>query len=114
SYYTNEILFDNVLTGDYATIDLGTPQYARGGPLVHIRATPEGGPAGTSPPNPATSLPHTFYDRYIEGRTIDRIAVAPHLDRRQPLPSTFAAPWLDNGTVFTLLTIWREGHSETP
>jgi hypothetical protein len=67
-----------------------------------------------SPPNPPTNLSSTFYDRYIAGRTIGGIAIASHLDRRQPLPSTFAAPWFFDGTTNTLFTIWREGNAATP
>src|SRR5262249_22958539 len=41
-YFTNEILFDNVLTGDYQHINPNpaTGNYAGGNPLVHIRAVP--------------------------------------------------------------------------
>lgn len=116
SYYVNEILFDNVLTGDYSIVQLGAIAQASGGPLVHIRAIPEGGPAGTSPPNPPTNLSSTFYDRYIAGRAVGRIPIASHLDRRQPLPSTFAAPWFSGGigALDTQFTIWREGTSAAP
>jgi hypothetical protein len=51
NYYSNEILFDNVLTGDYEQInpDPATGNYAGGNPLVHIRAVPEGGPDRLEP-----------------------------------------------------------------
>jgi hypothetical protein len=68
--------------------------------MVHIRAVPEGGSAGSNVP---TSLPYTFYDRYTPATTRAR-------DRRQPLPSTFAARFIQGGTnaFATNLTIWRE------
>ena len=104
-YFTGEILFDNVLIGDYADIQQSATagNYAGGNPMVHIRAVPEGGPAGGAAL--ATNLPFTFYDRYTVGtgsRTIDR---------RQPLPSAFAARWIaGTGALFnTDFKIWREG-----
>lgn len=103
SYYTGEILFDNVLIGDYIQVnpDAATGNYAGGNPLVHIRAVPEGGPAGSAP---GTNLPYTFYDRYTP-------AGARQADRRQPLPSTFAARYIQGGTgnFNTDYKIWREG-----
>jgi hypothetical protein len=102
-YYTGEILFDNVLIGDYQQINPNptTGNYAGGNPLVHIRAVPEGGPAGSLP---GTNLPYTFYDRYTP-------AGARTADRRQPLPSTFAARFIQGGTnaFNTNYKIWREG-----
>src|SRR5207248_3738515 len=113
-YYTNEILFDNVLTGDYQTISrpYQKSSYSTGAPLVHIRAIPEGGPAGMTPIGnaPVTTLPYTFYGRYINGRSVGGVPVLPHYDRRQPLGSTFAARWADfRGIAITSLKIWREG-----
>jgi hypothetical protein len=106
-YYTNDLLFDNVLVGDYQ--NLGPhPQDERqssfdatGNAMVHIRAVPEGGGAGS---NVGTRLPYTFYDRYTPAGTRT-------IDRRQPLPSTFAARYIQGGSgaLATNLTIWREG-----
>ena len=90
---------DNVLVGDYQQLTPSPRPFATGGPLVHIRAVPEGGPVGSLV---GTSLPYTFYDRYTAGlpsRTTDR---------RQPLPSTFAALWISGGTD-SKLVLWREG-----
>jgi len=105
SYFTGEILYDNVLTGDYQTINPNpsTGNYAGGNPLVHIRAIPEGGPAGTPV---VTNLPYTFYDRYTP-------ALARTADRRQPLPGVFAARYIQGGAggFNTNLKIWREGLS---
>jgi hypothetical protein len=93
-HYWNELLFDNVLTGDYQQIsnDPVAGNYAGGNPMVHIRAIPEGSGAGNV-------LPFTFYDRYTNN------------DRRQPLPSTFAARWISGSTAAfdTNYKIWREG-----
>jgi len=105
AYFASEILYDNVLIGDYTTIDKTIQSnYAGGNPLVHIRAVPEGGTAGSSN-NVATSLPYTFYARYVNQTS------TPHSDRRQPLPSTFAARFIQGGpTSFnTFIKIWREG-----
>lgn len=107
-YYATELLFDNVLTGDWMLIDPSpvTGNYAGGNPLVHIRAVPEGGPVGS---NVATNLPYTFYDRYT---TIGG-AYARTVDRRQPLASTFAARWIQGGSsgFDTNFIIWREGYT---
>ena len=107
-YYLTDLLFDNVLIGDYQQLGgsaAGTGSAsvfdAAGNPMVHIRAVPEGGSAGS---NVATALPYTFYDRYTPAATRT-------IDRRQPLPSTFAARYIQGGTsgFATDLTIWREG-----
>jgi hypothetical protein len=115
NYFAREILFDNVLTGDYETVDK-TPgsNYSGGNPLVHIRAVPEGGPAGSLPPTgPPTSLPYTFYGRFVNGQAIDGLPIPAHVDRRQPLGSTFSAHFIQAGpTSFnTDLKIWREGRT---
>src|SRR3954470_17550809 len=105
-YYTNDLLFDNVLIGDYQQLGpapAGTTALAldaTGNPMVHIQAVPEGGGAGS---NVDTRLPYTFYDRYTPATTRT-------IDRRQPLPSTFAARYIQGGpgNFATNLTIWRE------
>ncbi|MGZ8832266.1 MAG: hypothetical protein ACXW19_03580 [Thermoanaerobaculia bacterium] len=106
-YYTGEILFDNVLIGDYQDVNQSTTagNYAGGNPMVHIRAVPEGGPAASAL---ATNLPFTFYDRY-QGGTVNPILRT--VDRRQPLPSAFAARWISGSTAAfeTQYKIWREG-----
>jgi hypothetical protein len=106
-YYTNDLLFDNVLIGDYQQVGphpASEPQSgfdAAGNPMVHIRAVPEGGGVGS---NGYTTLPYTFYDRYTP-------ATARTIDRRQPLPSTFASRFIQGGAAGfrTNFTIWREG-----
>jgi len=73
--------------------------------MVHIRAVPEGGLSGAGGATPiATNLPFTFYDRYTPGGS--RTA-----DRRQPLPSMWAARFIQGGIqgLATDLKIWREG-----
>ena len=101
--YWDELLYDNVLIGDFELIapNPTTGNYAEGNPMVHIRAVPEGGAAGSRIESP---LPFTFYDRLTPaGRR--------RTDRRQPLPSTFTARFIEGGaTAFdTELVIWREG-----
>src|SRR4051794_7487291 len=106
-YYTTDLLFDNVLIGDYQQIGprpgngVLAAFDAGGNPMVHIRAVPEGGGAGS---NVVTELPYTFYDRYTPAT--NRVQ-----DRRQPLPSTFAARYIQGGpgAFATNYTIWREG-----
>ncbi|HEX9160567.1 MAG TPA: hypothetical protein VF980_02580 [Thermoanaerobaculia bacterium] len=104
AYFTTFILFDNVLTGDYFDVNQNTAtgNFAGGNPMVHIRAIPEGGAAGSVP---GTNLPFTFYDRYTLGANTRTV------DRRQPLPSTFAARWISGtAAIFdTQYKIWREG-----
>jgi hypothetical protein len=117
-YYTGanaEILYDNVLIGDYQNINVTTAANDAGGtPMVHIRAVPEGGPSGsflTAGGIPApTNLPYTFYDRYTTG-AVDR-----RIDRRQPLPSQFAARYISPAAAIpataafnTDFYVWREG-----
>jgi hypothetical protein len=105
-YYTTDLLFDNVLIGDYQQIGPhpsggAAPFDAGGNPMVHIRAVPEGGGAGSTV---TPELPYTFYDRYTPAG--NRVQ-----DRRQPLPSTFAARFIQGGpgAFATNFTIWREG-----
>jgi hypothetical protein len=107
AYFTDDLLYDNVLIGDYQQLGPhpgGTPTGSfdgAGNPMVHIRAVPEGGSSGSNVP---TALPYTFYDRYTP-------ATARTRDRRQPLPSTFAARYIQGGRseFETNVTIWREG-----
>jgi hypothetical protein len=108
------LLFDNVLLGDYQLIGVtakvgysSAPLDAKGNSMVHIRAVPEGGLSGASGASPvATNLPFTFYDRYTP-------TAARAMDRRQPLPSVWAARFIQGGTsgFLTDFTIWREGLS---
>jgi hypothetical protein len=112
TYYTNEILFDNVLIGDYQRINprqgalVGAAGDAGGNPMVHIRAIPEGGLATSTA---TVNLPYTFYDRYTP-------AANRKADRRQPLPGVFAARFISGGTgsMNTSLNIWREGVTSGP
>jgi hypothetical protein len=100
-YFATEIRFDNVLIGDYQQVNSGQ-NFAQGNPMVHIRAIPElNGNPGINP----TNFDRTFYSRYQDGDVIDR---------RQPLPSTFAARWINGGSGFfeTSFKIWREGVNE--
>ena len=101
-YFREDIRYDNVLTGDYQQVDPSS-DYAQANPLVHIRAMPEGG-TPTSRQSGAenqVNFERTFYDR---------ISPATFNDARQPLPSTFAARWIQGGPLSfrTLFKIWRE------
>jgi len=110
-YFASEILFDNTLIGDYQILNKAVgSNYAGGSPMVHIRAIPEGGPAGVLLTGQQTNLPYTFYARYVNGST-SFTGTAINADRRQPLPSVFAARWIQGGaTNFnTNYRIWREG-----
>jgi hypothetical protein len=101
-YFTSEIRFDNVLIGDYQQVN-STESFAQGNPLVHIRAIPEGGEPGSIA---VVNFDRTFYSRYqIGGGTVDR---------RQPLPSVFAARWIQGGagSFQTSYKIWREGQTD--
>ncbi|HEX8412061.1 MAG TPA: hypothetical protein VF883_24640 [Thermoanaerobaculia bacterium] len=104
--YWTTIRYDNVLTGDYQQLNVGEAS-AQGGPMVHIRAVPEGGTAESRARLFRYDVfERTFYSRYQSPLT-------PNLDGRQPLPATFAARWIRGGTSLyqTSLKIWREGSS---
>jgi hypothetical protein len=112
NYFLNDILYDNVLIGDYQQLGpaaAGTTASsfdAGGNPMVHIRAVPEGGTAGSTP---GSNLPYTFYDRYTA--TLPAGGNVRLSDRRQPLPSTWAARYIQGGAgnFATNYKIWREG-----
>ncbi len=95
SYFTDDLLYDNVLNGDYQRIDR-EGNFAQSSAMVHIRAIPEGGTQGSA----TTSFERTFYSRLQFGGTSDR---------RQPLPATFAARWIRDDLMDTSFVIWREG-----
>ncbi len=101
-YWTSDIRYDNVLTGDYQQID-STQNYAQANPLVHIRAIPEGGTPSSRRTGTdfRTNFGRTFYDNY---------STPTHSDARQPLPSTFGARWIQGGGLSfeTFYKIWRE------
>ena len=98
AYWTDELLYDNVLIGDYMQVN-GAEDFAQINPLVHIRATPEGGDYDATN---ATNLRRTFYSRF---------QIANNADRRQPLPSVFAARWISGGGAgfATSFKVFREG-----
>jgi hypothetical protein len=100
-YFTTEIRFDNVLIGDYQQVH-SAENFAQGNPMVHIRAIPEGGEPGEAA---IINFDRTFYSRYQSGGV---------LDRRQPLPSIFAARWIQGGVgeFQTYFKIWREGQTD--
>ena len=107
-YWTEDIAFDNVLMGDYQQVN-SAQNFAQSNPLVHIRAVPEGGSPAQRRLRPQdfdAGFPRTFYARY-------QAAGTPGLDGRQPLPSTFAARWIQgSASAFqTAYKIWREGRT---
>jgi hypothetical protein len=106
-YFAEDIRFDNVLAGDYVQVS-GSGDHAQGGPMVHIRAIPEGGTPKTRAGDAAfaVNLPRTFYGRF-------QSASRPHRDARQPLPATFHARWISGGPsgFETHFKIWREGRA---
>jgi len=108
-YFTTEIRFDNILIGDYQQVNSGL-DFAQGNPMVHIRAIPEG-TGNTQAVEPlGTNFDRTFYSRYQAPISVTPL-IPRTLDRRQPLPSLFAARWINGGTgeFQTSFKIWREG-----
>ncbi|HVE70558.1 MAG TPA: hypothetical protein VNI54_04250 [Thermoanaerobaculia bacterium] len=108
AYWTGKIGYDNVLTGDYQQVT-SRENFAQGGPLVHIRAVPEGGTFEQRRINRTkydAGFQRTFYARYQSKEF-------PGADGRQPLPSRFAARWINGSTLKfqTNLKIWREGNA---
>ena len=104
-YFTDDIRYDNVLIGDYVQVN-AFEDFAQGGPMVHIRAIPEGGHPRDRPFDPRylVTAQRTFYDRYQpigQGR----------FDARQPLPTVFATRWVrgDRLSFETFFKLWREG-----
>ena len=105
-YWTRDIRYDNVLTGEYQQLDRAAA-IAQINPMVHIRAIPEGGTPSSRQHGAQnkTNFPRTFYDRY---------SPASHSDGRQPLPSTFHARWIEGQFGYeTEYKIWREGVTGT-
>jgi hypothetical protein len=105
-YFSEDIRYDNVLIGDYIRLNR-SDNFAQASPMVHIRAVPAGGTQATripELPGPLQRLERTFYGRLQDPER-------PHLDARQPLPSTFGARWINGGqgAFNTTLQIWREG-----
>lgn len=102
-YFSTKLLFDNVLIGDWIVVD-PVANTAYGSPMVHIRAIPEGGAAGSPESGGEVNFLHTFYDRYTP--VFDRT-----VDRRQPLPGLIAARFIDDASTGdeTRFIVWREG-----
>ena len=97
-YFAEDIRFDNALIGDYQQVN-PSQEFAQGSPMVHIRAI-----GSMKQGRFTTSLSNTFYGRFQN-------PARPTADARQPLPSTFAARWINGGTgsFETSFKIWREG-----
>ena len=103
-YWTEDLAFENVLIGDSQQIHSGN-NFAQGSPMVHVRAIPEGGTIAQRL-KLVSPFPRTFYARY-------QPALSPNLDGRQPLPSVFAARWIEGGSrgFSTDMKIWREAET---
>jgi hypothetical protein len=92
-YFSSGVVdFRNIYFGDYFIVDT-SQNFAQGFPLVHLEAAP-----------PGFFVPgdHTFYGRYVAATAIDR---------REPLPTQWAARYITGGPFSggTTLSIWREG-----
>ncbi|HEX6087883.1 MAG TPA: hypothetical protein VF266_25345 [Thermoanaerobaculia bacterium] len=108
AYWTRDLRYDNVLVGDYQYVE-AVQNLARGAPMVHIRAIPEGGtPEQRGRAGVDAGFARTFYGRYQPAGT-------PRLDGRQPLPAQFAARWIDGGPAAfaTSFHVWRESQAAT-
>ena len=103
AYWSTDLRYDNILLGDYQQIH-GTENFAQGGPLVHIRAIPEGGTQRDRRVSNDAGFARTFYARY-------QSPLRPRLDGRQPLPSQFAVRWIEGGEFETSLKVWREARA---
>ena len=102
-YFDNIAGFDDILWGDYFYVDPAN-NFAQGETLVHIEAydlddDSDGGEIAFAPGD------YTFYGRYVgfDGS-----------DQREPLPSTFAARFLDGGifTGGTDFLCWRDSKAD--
>ncbi|MFN2443135.1 MAG: hypothetical protein ABR517_10675 [Thermoanaerobaculia bacterium] len=130
-FFYRDILWDNSLIGEYMLINAAADggNFAGGNPMVHIRAIPEGGPFenphlgtpafGASHEAVAnaigTNFPFTFYDRYTRDSATFTSLNNQEADRRQPLPSRFAARFIQDEVTgptgfATDIIIWREGY----
>lgn len=98
AYFTEDIRYDNVLVGDYQQVS-PEQEFAQGSPMVHIRAI-----GAMRQGRFTTNLTDTFYGRFQHPSR-------PNADARQPLPSTFAARWINGGMgdFQTGFKIWRQG-----
>jgi hypothetical protein len=107
AYYSTQILFDNVLIGDYQQVnfDPTVGNFAAGEPMVHIRAIPEGGLAGSAP---ATNLPYTFYDHYTRKPIARWIAACRCLRCSRPAGSK-AGPRPSRPGSRSGVKAWRSG-----
>lgn len=107
-YLTDEILWDNVLLGDYQQLDR-SQNLSEGDTMVHIRAISEGGTAAERRNNPdqyEVTFHRTFYSRFLPSSNQT-------FDARQPLPALFVGRWIDGGGADfrTKFKIWREGRT---
>jgi hypothetical protein len=90
---TGDVTDQNILWGDFFIVNV--PQnFAQGGPLVHIEA---------SPTDPKTTTPggYTFYGRYVNWQATDN---------REALATTFATRYFLGGTFTggTSILAWRD------
>jgi hypothetical protein len=92
--YTALLTTQNVLWGDVFYVNPGQ-NFAQGETVVHIEACPVG--------STTCVLDHSFYGRYNGGLPTDR---------REPLPTTLAARFVNGGAFNggTSYLVWREGN----
>jgi hypothetical protein len=96
-YYTNDILFDNVLIGDYQQLgphpqgEVAGSFDGGGNPMVHIRAVPEGGAAGATCLNRSFQLPFGETIRFDERENAFIFVASLNCTPCQPIPSLTAA-----------------------
>jgi hypothetical protein len=115
TYYTQEILWDNQLMGEWIRYSTINPAFASGTNMVAIPAVPPGYSATASKPPVApavlrggilTGLRWTFYSRYEQDATG---VAAQNYNARVPLPALFGARWINYNSGTSDYLIWREG-----
>ena len=103
----------NVIWGDWFIVN-STQNFAEGGDLVHIEASPGTGVGNFGsyplPGDPATTTSgrYTFYGRYLKPTPWTAV------DNREPLATTFATRYLNGGpfTAGTSLLCWRDSKTD--
>jgi len=97
-YYQNVIRFDNVLIGDWMTVDV-VNNFSEASNAIHLEASTFLGNVATIAP---TGAPISFYHRYS-------ILQAQPSDFREPLPTAWAFRYLGAGdsSIGTDIRVWK-------